>query len=118
MGSIPNGSAPLQACARQIFKLRYRAAPEGASSSIYMKLWKMLKLILLSVLIVYTCIQETSIILMMYLNNLYQHLILCQLLQNVINLIILEFQFKTHEKNIIIFCCDSNDNNVITFNYI
>jgi hypothetical protein len=31
MGSIPNGSAPLQACARQIFKLRYRAAPEGAS---------------------------------------------------------------------------------------
>ena len=30
MGSIPNGSAPLQACARQIFKLRYRAAPEGA----------------------------------------------------------------------------------------
>jgi hypothetical protein len=32
MGSIPNGSAPLQACARQIFKLRYRAAPEGASS--------------------------------------------------------------------------------------
>jgi hypothetical protein len=32
MGSIPNGSAPLQACARQISKLRYRAAPEGASS--------------------------------------------------------------------------------------
>ena len=31
MGSIPNGSAPLQACARLIFILRYRAAPEGAS---------------------------------------------------------------------------------------
>jgi len=29
---------------------------------------------------------------------------------------ILEFQFKTHEKNIIIFCCDpSNDSNVISF---
>ncbi len=27
MGSIPNGSAPLQACARLIFILRYRAAP-------------------------------------------------------------------------------------------
>ncbi len=27
MGSIPNGSAPLQACARPIFILRYRAAP-------------------------------------------------------------------------------------------
>ncbi len=26
MGSNPNGSAPLQACARQIIKLRYRAA--------------------------------------------------------------------------------------------
>jgi hypothetical protein len=32
MGSIPNGSAPLQACARQILKLHHRAAPEGASS--------------------------------------------------------------------------------------
>ena len=32
MGSIPNGSAPLQACARQIYKLHYQAAPEGASS--------------------------------------------------------------------------------------
>jgi hypothetical protein len=29
---------------------------------------------------------------------------------------ILEFQFKTHEKNIIIFCCDpSNDINVMSF---
>jgi hypothetical protein len=26
MGSIPNGSAPLQACARQIFYSRFRAA--------------------------------------------------------------------------------------------
>ncbi len=43
------------------------------------------KLILLSVLTVFICILETFIILMMYLNNLYQHLILSQLLQNVIN---------------------------------
>jgi hypothetical protein len=27
MGSIPNGSAPLQACARQIFYSLFRAAP-------------------------------------------------------------------------------------------
>jgi hypothetical protein len=33
VGSIPNGSAPRQACTRQISKLCYRAAPEGASFS-------------------------------------------------------------------------------------
>ncbi len=36
MGSILNGRAPLQACARKIYKLHYRAAPEGASYMYYM----------------------------------------------------------------------------------
>jgi hypothetical protein len=53
----------------------------------------------------------------LYLNNLYPHLILSRLLQNAINPIFwsFTFMFQTHEKNMIIFCCDPNDINVISF---
>jgi hypothetical protein len=74
----------------------------------------MLKLIFLSVLIVY-----------MYSKNIHNINDVFEQFVSTFNTVpiitkcnksnILEFQFKTHEKNIVIFCCDPNDINVITF---